>query len=452
MQCHLLPHLPLKTRFKIALDALFTHAPNNVVGVAISGGPDSVFLAHMINALQIPFVAIHCNYQLRDADSLADEDFVRTFCASLPFCSNIIIRRYETASIAKAYKMGIQETARKIRYDLFLELYDSKMITYLATAHHADDQLETFFLHIQRKSGLKGLRGIPSKRDFIIRPMLPFRKSEILQFLNENNLPFRLDASNEKTLYQRNKIRVEIIPLLEEKLPNFSEKLISAMENLQKDEVLLQSLLSEKKYQYLKQNTDNGTVSIDFHEIKSFPQAPQLLYAFLDDYGFSRSDCTQILQEHTQVGAQFHSETHRMLKTAESILVAPLVENYLTLEINKEGTFSFPPYSFSIQSAEKAVFNQGPNQETVDLSDFPFPLTLRNWQEGDYIYPLGMKGKKLLSDFFTDQKINVLERKKIPLLTCGKEVLWIAGYRISNQIKVTKKGKLFWIAITKKDH
>ena len=441
----------MKSRFQIALNALIEPSPHHTVGVAISGGPDSVFLAYMVNALQIPFVAIHCNYQLRGEDSLADEKFVQRFCASLPFCSNIIIRRYETASLAEDWKMGIQEAARKIRYDVFSELYVAKMITHLATAHHADDQLETFFLHIQRKSGLKGLRGIPPKRDFIIRPMLHFRKSEILDFLNENNLPFRLDASNDKTVYQRNKIRAEILPYLKTKLPGFSEKLIATIENLQKDEVLLQSLLSEKKHQYLKQNTDSGTLSIDFQEIKSFPQASQLLYAFVDGYGFSRSDCHQILQDVTQVGAQFRSETAQMLKTSETIMVSPLVEYPSEIVIDQEGVFSFPPYSFSIQSAEKAIFSEDSNQETVDLSAFPFPLSLRSWAEGDYIYPLGMKGRKLLSDYFTDHKINVLERKKIPLLTSGKEVLWIGGFRISNKIKVTAKGKLFLMEITKNE-
>jgi tRNA(Ile)-lysidine synthase len=414
---------------------------NTTYGLAISGGSDSVFLAHMLNSQQINFVAIHCNYQLRGEESNKDASFVNNFCAQLLFCKKVIIKNFDTLKLRHKWGIGIQETARKIRYDFFDQLHNEKYFDVLLTAHHADDQVETFFLNLNRKSGLNGLSGIPERRDYIQRPLLLISKKEILNYLQSKQLKYRLDKSNEKNDYARNKIRNVILPAIEKEIPGFSNAVKQSVIHLNEDLTLLKYFINEVKVKCVIKR-DDGFLSVDISELKSYSHSSRLLYEMLDVYGFSRSDCQQILQDNTKIGAQFFNKNYVMVKTNNEIEVYRNTFSELKLEIISEGDYKVQNGVFSIKKTKEVKFSDNPYVEVVNLSQYPFPLTLRYWQEEDFIIPLGMQGRKLLSDFFTDLKINPLKRKNIPLVAFGSEILWIIGYRISDKIKYSNQSEL----------
>jgi len=407
------------------------------LALAISGGKDSVFAAHMLNTLEVPFCMVHVNFRLRGLESEEDLSFIRALAEKLPHCKAVYTKEENTAVYAEKRGLSIQEAAREIRYDYFGELKEKQLFSKLITAHHKADVLETFFINLYRKSGISGLRSIPIKRDYVIRPFLAFTQEEITNYLAENKIAYRQDSSNTSLKYLRNTLRLEVLPLLEEKLVGFSKRANASIELLTKEEEAFNHLLSLAIDKLTTK--ENGRLSVAKNDLLTYPQPSVILYRILDKYGFNSAQCEQIVAATAnESGQQFESSTHQLLVDRLFVFVQKKGTsiNESTL-INGPGIYKNSLGILKIEPESGHSFNGNKLEELVDLSSLDYPLVLKTWEKGEIFQPLGMVGHKLLSDFYIDQKIDNQLKAKTPILCSGNEVLWVVGHRISDKIKGT---------------
>ncbi len=404
------------------------------IGLAISGGKDSVCMAYLLEEMQLPFAMVHVNFGLRGTESDADALFVHTLGRQLSYCTAVYTKEVDTEAYAKDHKINTQLAAREIRYAYFEELKREGKITKLITAHHQSDLAETFFINLNRQSGINGLKSIPVKRDYIIRPLLAVTGQQVKGYLKQNNITHREDSSNARDKYARNKWRNVLLPKIVEHLPNFEQNTISSIHILQQESEALTWLIQEKITAIVIQ--EDSTLTIDSETLETYPQSTVFLYRILDNYGFNYSQCEQILENSTSTGALFYSNTHQLLIDRKTFLVQKReAQDFSSVVIASAGSFTLGKHTLDINETTELIFSNDNKEETVSISPELFPLSLRYWQEGDRIQPLGMKGSKLLSDFFIDQKINVLDKHQTPLLCKGDDVLWVCGMRVSEKLR-----------------
>lgn len=416
------------------------------IGLAISGGKDSVCMAYLLQEMKRPFVMVHVNFQLRGAESDADALFVRELAAQLTYCKGVFVKKIDTEAYATEHKMNTQLAAREIRYDYFEELKNVGHYTKLITAHHQSDLVETFFINLNRKSGVNGLKSIPVKRDFYIRPLLAVTGQQVKDYITERKINYREDASNASDKYTRNKWRNEILPNVVEHIPNFEQNAVGSIQMLQQENEVLGWLIDEKIGALLTQNENQ--LSIDSETLATYPQGGVFLHRILDKYGFNHSQFEQILDNSNSTGALFYSSTHQLLVDRTSFIVQKkTTQDFSPVEITSKGTFTLGKDTVVIEKTSELAFSDNPNEETVSIPAELFPLMLRYWQEGDRIQPLGMKGSKLLSDFFIDQKISVLDKHQTPLICKNDEVLWVCGVRVSEKLRALNGNQLYKIEL-----
>lgn len=422
-------------------------AKSDKIALAISGGKDSVFAAYILNELKLQFVMVHVNFNLRGEESIEDAQFIRSLSVHLEYCSGVFVKNIDTIKYASDKGINTQIAAREIRYNYFNELKEKGHYTKLITAHHQDDQVETFFINLNRQAGIKGLKSIPKKRDFIIRPFLCFNGTEIESYLLNKGIPHREDSSNKSDKYARNLWRNTLLPNIKNRYPDFTTNVLNSIQKLQQESEILNRLMNEQITQVI--STDNNKLWIDSETLSTYPQPAVFLYRILDKKGFNHSQCDQILSSLDSVGAMFYSSSHQLLVDRKRLIVKEKeTENLDSVEIYSAGTFLLGNYVLELEETTNVQFNDDPNEETVSISKELFPLNLRYWQEGDRIRPLGMEGSKLLSDFFIDEKVDLFTKKSLPLLCLGDEVLWVPGSRISEKIKFKDEKDLFQLKIS----
>ena len=375
----------------------------------------------------------HFNFQLRGDESDEDENFVKSYCNENSIQG--FFQKFDTKQFAEDEKLSIQVAARKLRYEWFYELLANKNLDFVATAHHLDDQLETFLIHFSRGTGLDGLTGIPSQNDKIIRPLLTFSRAEIETFANENNLKWREDSSNASDKYVRNKIRHQVVPILKELNPSFLDSFENTLQNLNQAQSLVNDA-SRIVYRKVVQDDENQKI-IDLKELLQLSNYQAYLYQWLMPFGFSAWQDIYDLVE-AQSGKQIFSEHFRLVKDRETLIIEPKSDkisdeyfiNKNQSELNFPLKLTFCNVSNITISDAKTIF--------VDSDALKFPLKLRKWQDGDYFYPFGMNGKKKISKFFKDEKISVIDKEKIWLLCSENRIVWIVGKRMDDQFKVTE--------------
>ncbi len=433
----------LKVKSYITQHKLFDKSDQ--LALAISGGKDSVYAAHILNEMERPFILVHVNFQLRGNESSEDQQFVSELATRLEYCEALFVKKVDTKAFQKAQKVNTQEAARQLRYDYFDELYDKKVFTKLITAHHGTDNLETFFINLYRTSGLQGLRGIPNKRSYVIRPFLGVSGKEIIDSLESNNLEFREDSSNADSKYLRNTIRNKITPAISQELPDFEERALKSMEYLNEEAEFIGAVLEETAQNCVRKDHSDSIMKIVKSSILSYPQSHLILYRILDKYGFNRDQCKQIVDACArESGKTFRSKEAEVLVDREFIYVSTItkaISKAYIIEYQNIGSTHHMP--LEIRRSESNVFPKSHFEELVQLNSSLFPLTVRSWQKGDRIQPLGMKGSKLLSDFFIDEKVDVFTKENLMLLCKGDEVLWVPGHRISERIKVKEHTNLY---------
>ncbi|MFM1875027.1 MAG: tRNA lysidine(34) synthetase TilS [Bacteroidota bacterium] len=397
--------------------------PNDVkpILVAVSGGVDSMVLASLLLESGYSIALAHCNYQLRGADSDEDEALVRKWCAehNIPFH----LKKVETKRLVEDSNSSIQMVARDERYRFFQELMTEYGYATTALAHHANDRVESLLMNVLRGTGFRGLQGMPSKRDNYIRPLLGFTKDEIREYAQLDDIPFREDASNAETYYQRNWIRLKVLPMLRASKPDAFEKLLQLCKRTESELPNYEKWIKERHEEI---QIANG---ISIEKLQQSKAAFTLLKELLEPKGFSSDQVFEVLEILNSIsGTEVSSETHRVLKDRDGLLVSQLNQG------ESQPTLRFEILDRNqVQSLKTEANVALLDADKINRSE----LKIRKWQQGDKFKPLGMKGWKLLSDFFIDQKLSVQEKERTWLLTYQNEIVWVIGMRLDNRFKVT---------------
>ena len=403
--------------------------------IAISGGIDSVVLVHLLHQLNFDISLAHCNFKLREKESDLDEEFVLKL--SQKTSNQIFTKSFNTKKFAKENKQSTQIAARNLRYNWFKELIKKHNFDFVLTAHHADDNLETFLINLTRGSGLDGFTGIPALNGNIIRPLLVFSREEIIAFAKENNIDWREDASNASIKYIRNKIRHKIVPVLKEINHNLLETFSKTLENLQESKQIIKDKIEEVSTEIIiKENTIS---KIDILNLQKLSNPKAYLYQLLKASNFTEwNDIHNLLS--AQSGKQIFSKTHTILKDREFLILSKnlpsiSVEKFL---IDKNTSEIKHPIHLKFENVEEKSTE---NRQIiyVNKEQLKFPLILRKWQHGDFFYPAGMQGKKKLSKYFKDEKLSLLEKEQTWLLcNSNSEIIWIVGKRQDNRFLAKK--------------
>lgn len=411
--------------------------------VATSGGIDSMVLIHLLQKLKFNIGLAHCNFQLRNSESDADEKFVKSY-AELHKIPCFIIK-FDTKNYSEVNKLSAQVAARNLRYNWFNEILVQEKYDFIITAHHADDVAETFMINLSRGTGLEGLTGIPSQNGNIIRPMLPFSRKEIENFASENSLQWREDSSNASDKYLRNKIRHHIVPIFKEINDSFLQSFHNTLEHLNQQKSLVDDavlLVYEKVVLEEKEQ-----LKINISALLQYKNYKAYLYQWLHNYGFTAwNDVYNLV--HSQSGKQIFSENYILLKDRDFLLLSSKISDFETIVIHSVTENTNFPLNFSICNFSD-ISNQNKNVIFVEESKLQFPLTIRKWKTGDYFYPAGMQGKKKVSKYFKDEKFTLFQKQEAFILECNNKIVWIIGHRADERFK-PKNSKQNIIQITYK--
>ena len=415
----------------------FSFLKGKKILIACSGGLDSVVLSRLFKELNYNISLAHCNFSLRGKESDQDEIFLISIADKLSI--PIFNKKFNTTEYKIKHKLSTQMAARNLRYQWFDEICKEHSFDYLLTAHHLDDDLETFLINLSRGTGLRGLTGIPKLNEKVVRPLLNFPREEILKYAQEKNIRWREDSSNKTTDYLRNKLRIEVIPKLKEADAN----LLNGFQQTQKH--LQESLSLVHDYMVLIKNlvlieTDDG-FEIDLIKLQDLPNTDALLFELLYPFGFKAwEDISKLMS--AQSGKQVFSENYRLIKNRYSLLLIEKSksEKEECFLINKADKLIENPLILKIEDVEE-ISQFLPNTVFLDSNKLVFPLKLRKWIEGDYFFPFGMKGKKKLSKFFKDEKLSLVAKEKIWVLLSDNKIVWVVGMRSDNRFKIDNQTK-----------
>ena len=415
--------------------------PNQKVLLAISGGIDSMVLLHLFEKSGFEYGIVHCNFQLRGNESDGDEEFVKrqVLIHGVP----AFFQTFDTEEHAEINGISIEMAARELRYEYFEKIRNEHNYDFIATAHHSDDLIETFFLNLSRKTGIKGLTGIKEKSGKIIRPLLFANREEIEAFASKNYIEFREDSSNKEFVFQRNFLRHKILPLFSELNPSFKKNILSSIENLKDAALVYSGFFESEKSKVGKIAGDSQIIEIDKIQNSTYPKL--LLLEILIDFGFNPTVVDEVFQSlDSGSGKQFFSKTHRLIKDREKLFISPIdVSENKIYYIEADDIELFQPFDINIEKLSGKDFKvrKEKNIACLDMEILQFPLLIRKWQHGDYFQPLGMTGFKKVSDFLIDEKIPIHDKENTWLLCSGEKIVWIMGQRIDNRFKVKSKTK-----------
>lgn len=390
-------------------------------------------LTHLSQQCSLEFVLAHCNFQLRGGASDADEKLVKQTANGLGI--EYVVTHFDTVGYMNKNKVSLQIAARDLRYHWFAELMQELNIKTLVTAHHSDDNLETFIINLSRGTGITGLTGIPERTEYISRPLLAFSRAQILEYAQQEKIQWREDSSNGNTKYLRNKVRHEIVPLLKELHPTFLDNFEMTRAHLSDTASLTENYLARLSTELFEK--ENGHIRISIHKLQSLHPLKAYLYGLFEKFGFTAWNDIALLLT-AMSGKEVHSKTHRLIKDREFLLLVEklpkIVKEY---QIHEHEDNINTPVRLSIAQVD-SIEETGRAILYTDKETLKYPLTVRKWCKGDYFYPLGMKGKKKLAKFFKDEKIDVASKHEQWLLCSGKDIVWVIGKRPDERFKVTQ--------------
>ncbi len=440
-----------KFKSYIENEILFEKSHKLLIGV--SGGADSVVLASLVNRLENPFALAHCNFNLRGADSDADEAFVRDMARQLGV--KCFVTSFPTKEYAAEKGISIEMAARELRYAWFEQIRAQKGFDYILVGHHLDDVLETFMLNLSRGTGIRGLSGISNKAGRIVRPLLFARRIEVEKYAFENELDYRFDKSNDDTGIKRNKVRHELIPLFEKLNPSFRKSLQKTIDNLNETETVYVQKVDEIRNKVV--SSDNNWVKIDVEELRKHQPVKTYLYEILSVYGFNPDVAAEIHEAiDAQPGLKFYSPNYRLVSGRNELIITAIEANtnkvfYISEEQQKISEPLSMNFHIEAYTADYAIPRQA-HTAVLDFDELSFPIILRKWNQGEYFRPLGMSGLKKISDFFIDEKLSIPEKENTWILYSGNKVVWIVGRRIDDRFKITTTTKtVFRIELNSND-
>ncbi|MBO2523491.1 MAG: tRNA lysidine(34) synthetase TilS [Bacteroidetes bacterium] len=436
--------------------------------VALSGGVDSMVLAELLRRGGYDIAFAHCNFHLRGKESDGDEQFVREYAERVGV--KLFVRQFDTLEYVETQKVSVEMAARELRYAWFNDLINANehissteshvhpvistersewrnlLFDKLALAHHADDQIETFFINLLRGSGIKGLKAMQPRNGMYIRPLLWASREEIKKFAIENSIQWREDSTNNDTVYLRNKIRHELMPVFDSIKPEAREKILESVNHLASENQLYRELLKEKISQI--ETVDGVLHSIPkrhFERSKAESRNPlglQLLFEWIRNYDFSYSQCESIFAAlDGESGKEFYSDEYQLVIEKETIEIFPIDPVQTRHNLSQRVTIQ----PVRTRHALSLLITDNPNIAQLDYDKLKLPLQTRFWQQGDRFHPLGMRGTKLVSDFFNDNDFTTFQKKNTLILTDNEgEIVWIVGYRIDDRFKITEKTKTIY--------
>lgn len=415
---------------------LFNQSDTILVGV--SGGTDSVVLLDLLDKAGYSVAIAHCNFNLRGDESDRDERLVIEL--GHKYDVPVYKTAFDTSLYAAENKISIEMAARDLRYHWFETIRLAHHYDYIAVAHHRDDQLETFFLNLARGTGINGLTGMRPINGKIVRPLLFSSRMEIETYRRKNFLEFNEDSSNQSFDFQRNKIRHNLLPVMETLNPSFREGLIKTMGYLEDIAKISERAISMAWERAMVRNGDDLFISIA--ELKLLDPLSTYLFEFLKPFGFNSVTVEEIIASINGIsGKQFLSPSHRIVHDRDSLILTKLFEDnqshyYFDSDIKELVTpvrlkigILTNDSSFRITGSRLMAY--------IDLDKVQFPLLIRKWQQGDYFKPLGMEGFKKVSDFFIDSKLSLPEKEKVWMVANGEQVVWIMGHRLDDRFKIT---------------
>ena len=428
--------LPMFQKFQTHLLKNFSHLKNQKILLAISGGLDSCVLLSLCLRQGLNISIAHCNFQLRGIDSDEDALWVEKLAEDKKL--KCYIKKFDTLFYTNNKKSSVQMAARKLRYDWFNELSIKYNYEVILVAHHADDAIETFMINLMRGSGLKGLVGIPQTRGKIIRPLLPFTRTEIINYANKFNIEWREDASNEKTDYLRNALRHKVIPNWKAMDSSFHDQFRTTLGHLEQAKIALDYVINDFKTKYFVEGEQQIKISVD--KLRLLNPIDFFLHALFVNYGFDHvKDLNQLLD--AQSGKQLFSKTHRLIKDRSYWLLTEHIGDF-----NK--TYSIDQNIKKIQTPITLKFGLKTKIKIPDRNIacfnkklLKFPLTLRKWRESDFFYPKGLYGRKKLSKYFKDEKFSILDKENQWLLCSRDDIIWVVGKRVDERYSIEENSE-----------
>lgn len=390
--------------------------------IANSAGPDSMVLTFVLLNFGCQIELAHLNYGLRGKESQADEAFINEFALT----NNLILhlKRVNTKDEMLEHE-SIQMAARRIRYSYFEELMQKQNIDYCVTAHHLDDNIETFFLNLIRGTGIKGLKGINAFSTKLIRPLIAIPKSELLSYAFEHNIEFRTDQTNLESIYQRNILRNEVLPALHKHFPAFRIKMAETF-NYMKDALILQNEAIES-WKTIYVSISKSITYIEKKALIKHPAGQTILIQILNDFGFSPTVTGDIYKNLTSnTGAAFNSGAYTLLINRDKLEISKGFQQFSTQYFKPETFFDI----YIAEEKPEFIDNPPKNLCILDADKISGEIIVRTWKKGDYFHPTGMKGRKKLSDFYQNIKLSRIEKEKQLLLCFGENIGWVVNQRI----------------------
>ena len=421
--------------------------------LAVSGGVDSIVLVDLCNQAGFQFVIAHCNFQLRGEESTRDENFVKSLGEK--YEKEVLVKIFDTKTYAEENKISIQVAARELRYGWFEEIVSGQWLvvnnnvaTYsqltthnsqLATAHHADDNIETLLLNFFRGTGISGLHGILQKQGKIIRPLLFAKREEIVAYAKEQDLSWVEDSSNASDKYSRNFVRHQVVPLMKTIYPQVDDNLLGNIERFKEIELIYNASIEQTKTKLIEVKGNEWHIPI----LKLKKQTPlkTIVFEIIKDFGFAATQTEEAIKLLDAANGSFMaSATHRLIINRNWLIIAPLQSeeamNILIEEGTKKIVFAEGTLLFETTSTNNSLTPTDATIATLDASEIKYPLLLRPYKQGDYFYPLGMLKKKKLSKFFIDQKLSKTQKERVWVLESDKRIVWVIGYRIDNRFRL----------------
>lgn len=414
------------------------HSDDRVI-LGVSGGIDSMVMLHLFYKTGFNFSVAHCNFSLRGEESDGDEALVTKICHEKSIDLHCI--RFETEKYAEENKVSIQVAARELRYGWFNKLCNEEGFNKIAIAHNRDDVAETVILNLIRGSGLKGLSGIKLVNGKVIRPLLEFSRDEIVNYAKDNSISFREDSSNSSVKYSRNRIRHNILPELEKINPSVKKSIAQAAVHVNESLNLVEDYLASIRNSIVVDESYYSKYSIP--KLLNEKHCKLFLFEELVPFGFSYDSIEQALHSiKGQSGKKIYSSTHQLVRDREYLILSKLNEheNQVVL-INKDFDqieFPFPLIFEAIGYFGNIEIPKDPHIAVFDYNKLTFPLELRVWHPGDRFMPFGMSNFKKVSDFLIDQKISIVEKERVHVITSNGEIIWVVGLRIDNRFKIDK--------------
>ena len=417
--------------------------------VALSGGADSVALLLVLKHLGYRIEAAHCNFRLRGEESDGDEAFVCQLCEA----QNIPIHRvhFDTKEYASLHKVSIEMAARELRYRYFEQLRQDLGADTICVAHHRDDAVETLLMNLMNGTGIHGLTGIRPKNGAIVRPLLCVSRSEIEEYLHSIGQNYVVDSTNAVDDVLRNKIRLHLIPLMQQILPKSSENIAKTADYIKEVEGVYDDAIRSGLSRIVKTlkpaigtADQSGAVAVTMDDLQALPSSECFLFEWLRPYGFTSAQVLQIAESfEAPSGKTFSSATHVLYIDRGALIVAPVYQLPSPLVIPEEGVYIYQDnLKFKITFSDDLSISKSDDCITIDKAAVEFPLTIRVVQSGDHFHPFGMNGSKLVSDYLTDKKVSLWAKRSQMVITDSKgEIIWLVGHRIAHRFRITPSTK-----------